>query len=222
MANINDTLDSLLRKYYHENTPANEKEACLTVFNRKCKSNNINADNYKQNYEDRSIKKDNPVNRARTRRSSSSGTDWGSDSSRNDSYDAWRYAYEAQWGSSNSYWDDIFRGHQKRKAEEETKKDDPNSYEHCKEFANVYGKFKECIYEVKMDHIKINCMRFVEGRWAIDNLIFYCGNDPKKVVKELEKYRVFTFTSNGKRYAQHLNISRLWGYKSAKEEVPIY
>lgn len=202
MANINDTLDSLLRKYYHENTPANEKEACLTVFNRKCKSNNINADNYKQNYENSHVKKQ--TNSTRTQ-----------SSTRNDSYDAWRYAYEAYWGADYAH-------HEYTRRNERHKPPNTNSYEYQKQHAQVYGKFKECMYEARMDHIRINCLRYVEGRWAIDNLIFYCGNDPKKTIKELQKYKVFTFTSNGKRYAQHLNISRLWGYKSAKEEVPIY
>lgn len=212
MANLNDTLDSLLRKYYHENTPANEKEACLTVFNRKCKSNNINADSYKQNYEDRNIKK-------KTNTQTKSGTDWGSSSG-----SSWKYQrYKWGPGGFEEYdYDDIFRSYRNRE-EPRHKEPDFNSYEYNKQHATIYGKFKECMYEAKMDHIRINCLRYVEGRWAIDNLIFYCGDNPKKVVKELEKYKVFTFTSNGKRYfGQFLNISRLWGYKSAKEEVPIY
>lgn len=50
MSSLQDTLDSVLCKYFHITTPAPEKEVCLTVYERKCKTNSINAEQYKDTY----------------------------------------------------------------------------------------------------------------------------------------------------------------------------
>lgn len=54
MATLNtktrETLESILRKYNDSATPDGEKEACMNVFERKCKSNGVDPKEFKDNF----------------------------------------------------------------------------------------------------------------------------------------------------------------------------
>jgi hypothetical protein len=218
MSKLNDTLDSILRKYYHKNTPPTEKEVCLNVFKRKCASNNINADNYIKEFERKNAPK----------------------TEKKDPFES-----KSQWKYESASWDDIFRrasqqgsrwerqDNQRKQRDEESEKrrqeyyeknapPNMNSYAYCAQYAHTHGEIKDCIYEVKLDRIIIQGLRMVGTRWAIENFVFYTGNDPKKTIKELKKYDIFKFTSNGRRYSGNLNISRIWGMDLHMKEHEIY
>jgi hypothetical protein len=95
-------------------------------------------------------------------------------------------------------------------------------YEKTQSGSRVYGSFNDCIYEVSRGNIRIQAMCKVGDRQAIENYVFYCGDNPNKVLETLKKYDMFKFTSNGNRYSGYLNINKLWGLDLNLKEHSIY
>lgn len=222
-SNINITLDNILARYYHKTTPAGEKTACLNVFNTKCSNNNINATTYKQAYEDREVTHKNQRRPNRTTTTSSSNQDFE--------------------GGFGGFWDDIFRGSnfddfynnyhsqsnsgnygraRTKPKEEQGPKCGSYAYEVSKNSEFMHGTIKDCMYTVYGDKVTIQALLKVGDRWAIENFVFYSGSRIPDTIKELKKYDMFKFTSNRTRYANNLNINKIWGLDLNMKEHQVY
>jgi len=85
-----------------------------------------------------------------------------------------------------------------------------------------YGTIRDCIYTVKSNCIEFNAEILVGERWGLDNFVFFTGGHPSVTVDLMKEFCEFRFESNGKRYVNKLNISKIWGIDENGKERAIY
>ena len=208
MTTIDNTLDSILRKYYHKNTPDKEKEVCFNVFKRKCANNKIDYESYMKNFE----RKEN-INTKKTTDTSNKQnyTDFGSE------FESWYNEFSSGFWN----WDN---GHDYENQHKQQTGPTPGSfdYEIKHNDWDTYGEIKDCIYTADKIRVGISALFKVGNRWAVTEFVLYCNGDPEYVIKQLKKYDMFKFVSNGKLYNRYLNINKIWGLDLNLKEHPIF
>jgi hypothetical protein len=227
-------LDALLRLYYNEASTVGEKDNALSLFEKKCKKEGINPEEYKKKFE----KSESKSSSSRSGPSSNSYDVW-SDGDLNDIFEAifgrgrrGRHNY-GRYSPPNKH-DDKTDAHRYEEAQQNI---DYEAHSKYVKKEHSWFKIKDLIVDTtkdvnNRDVIFISCLAQTERqkKWALTNFVIF-PNAPAYLLMDryfktkgdskLVDSEFIVHTDKRKYYRDHYNVVKIWKLNDDGKETKI-